>query len=115
MRFLFVDLSDEEQGDHEQKNATGAIPESGSSSGSHLNPKLVDLAGSATGSILSCKTSIRSSAMQEVDCPVDLNDEHSSFTCEEGQCEKTKKHEDMESVSFADTDYGATASTFLKG
>lgn len=53
--------------------------------------------------------------MQDVDCPVDLNDVHNSFTCEEGACKKTKGNEDMESVPFADTDYGAIASTFLKG
>lgn len=115
MRFLFADLPDEVQGDSEQKNPTGAISESGSSSGSYLNPKLIGLAGSATASILSCNTSIGITAMQDVDCPVDLNDVHNSFTYEQGACEKTKGSEDMESVAFADTDYGAIASTFLKG
>lgn len=102
------------QGDSEQNNLTGGIPESGFSAGNHRNPKLVDLAGSESASIVSCNTSIGSTALQDVDCPVDLNDVHNSFSSEEGACEK-KGNEEMESVPFADNDNGAIASTFLKG
>lgn len=107
----------EVQGDNEQKNPTGAILLNSSSAGSHLDTKAVVLAGSATASNLFHHTSIRSTAMHEDDAQVDLNNVHNNFAYEEGAFEKTsaKGNEGTESVPFAETDYGATASTFLKG
>lgn len=91
---------------------TGPTAESGSSSGSL---PILRLAGGAPGSIKSCNRAVKSTTIQELECIVDLKDVDNSFTCEEGACEKTKGHEAIECEPFADTDYEATASTFLKG
>ncbi|KAG0585848.1 hypothetical protein KC19_2G043800 [Ceratodon purpureus] len=105
------------QGDTEQKNPTSATLESGSFSGDHLNPRPVVLAASANASNLSHHTLVESLVEQDDDCPIDLNGTHDSFAYEEGACKKTsaKGNEDTETVPFADTDCGVTASTFLKG
>lgn len=108
---FIVGLLDEVQGDSERMKPSGLISESRPPSDSH---PILRLAGGAPGSIKSCNTAVKSTTITELDCIVDLKGVDNSFTCE-GACEKTKGCREIECEPFADTDYEATASTFLKG